>query len=163
MPRRMTRFYKALLTGLAGSVLVGTAIHAQMLDKKAISLAEAKRMVAAAEAEAKKNNWGMCIAVVDDDGNSILSEKMDDCQVGSVDVALSKARTAARFRRPTKAFEDFIVKDGRTNLITLGVMAVEGGLNIVVDGKTVGAIGCSGGSSVQDGMTCKAGLEAMAK
>jgi glc operon protein GlcG len=151
----------ALAAVLGGLLIAGTA-HAQLLDKKAISLAEAKKMVAAAEAEANKNKWGMCIVVVDANGDSILSERMDDCQIGSVDVALAKARTAARFRRPSKVFEDFVAA-GRNAVLGLGVMPIEGGINLVVDGKTIGAIGCSGGSAAQDGVTCKAGVDAFMK
>jgi glc operon protein GlcG len=152
----------AIVFGIA--LVPATSAHAQMLDKKAISLAAAKKMVAAAEAEATKNHWGMCIAVVDEDGISILTERMDECQVGSIDVALGKARTAARYRRPSKFYEDAVNKDDRVGLLTVeGLIALEGGFNVVVDGKTIGAIGCSGATSVQDGQVCKAGLDAVTK
>jgi uncharacterized protein GlcG (DUF336 family) len=160
-----------LLAGVAIAVLAGSVAHAQLLDKKAISLAEAKKLVAAAEAEAVKQGWPMCIVVVDEGGNQIMAVKMDECQVGSVDVALAKARTAARFKRPTKVFEDFVAGNpkadppvpGRNAILALGVMPLEGGINLVVGGKTIGAIGCSGASAAQDGMVCKAGAEALTK
>jgi uncharacterized protein GlcG (DUF336 family) len=161
----------ALLAGVLGGLLVAGTAHAQLLDKKAISLAEAEKMVKAAEAEAKKNNWGMCITVVDEGGNQIMAVRMDDCQVGSVAISLRKARTAAELRRPTKVWEDALAGDpkatppvpGRMAVIGLGIIPSEGGINLVVGGKTIGAIGCSGGTAPQDGMTCKAGADALMK
>ncbi len=161
----MARVMKAgaLLLGvlLVGLTLNGAA-RAQWLDKKAISLAEAKKMVAAAEVEADKIKVGMCITVVDEGGNQILAERMDDCQVGSVEISLRKASTAARLRRPTKVWEDALAS-GRMAIIGLGIIPSEGGINVVVGGKTIGAIGCSGGTAPQDGQVCAAGLAAMSK
>jgi uncharacterized protein GlcG (DUF336 family) len=161
----------ALLAGVLGGLLVAGTAHAQLLDKKAISLAEAEKMVKAAEAEAKKNNWGMCITVVDEGGNQILAAKMDDCQVGSVEISLRKAVTAARFKRPTKVWEDALTGNpsatppvpGRMAILGLGFIPSEGGINLVVGGRTIGAIGCSGGTAPQDGMTCKAGADVLMK
>lgn len=152
---------RILLGSMAALALVlaaGTA-HAQFLDKKAISLAEAKKMAAAAEAEATKIGVGMVITVVDANGDTILAARMDDAQVGSVEVSLRKASTAARFRRPTKVWEDALV-GGRMAILGLGFIPSEGGINIVVGGKTIGAIGCSGGTAPQDGQVCKAGADA---
>ncbi len=153
----------ALLAAVLGLISAGSA-SAQLLETKGISLALAKKMAAAAEAEAHKNNWNMVIVVVDADGHLIYLEKMDYAYVGSVDVAQGKARAAVLFQRPSKAFEDGIAS-GRNALLSLttGVTLLEGAFNIVVDGKTIGAIGCSGALSPQDAQSCKAGLEAMGK
>ena len=120
---------------------------------------QAKTIAAAAVAEAKKNQWTMAIAIVDTAGDLVYFERMDHTQVGSVDIAQSKARSAARFKRPTKAFQDALAAGGEGwRLLTLeGAVAVEGGLPLVVGGKIVGAIGASGGASQQDGITAAAG------
>lgn len=122
---------------------------------RVISLAEAKSVVAAAEAEARKNGWSMVITVVESNGAVVLSEKMDGAQYGSIDVALKKAQTAANFRRPTSYFQD-AVKAGTLNAIFTGAMAIEGGELLLVDGKIVGALGVSGGSAPQDGIIARA-------
>jgi glc operon protein GlcG len=102
------------------------------------------------------------IAIVDDGGNLVLLHRTDGTQIGSIDVAIQKAATALRFKRPTKAFED-VIAGGRTALLTLPgrVVMVEGGVPIMVDGACVGAIGISGMSSVQDGVVAQAGLAAL--
>lgn len=122
---------------------------------RVISLAEAKSVVAAAEAEARKNGWSMVITVVETNGAVVLSEKMDGAQYGSIEVALKKAQTAANFRRPTSYFQD-AVKAGTLNAIFTGAMAIEGGELLLVDGKIVGALGVSGGSAPQDGIIARA-------
>jgi uncharacterized protein GlcG (DUF336 family) len=125
-----------------------------------INLAKAKDLVAAAEAEAAKRNWKMAIAVVDPTGELVYFEKMDDTQYASIGVAEGKARTSARFRRPTAAFYDLIeTGHGSAALIDKTIVGVPGGIPIVENGKMIGAIGCSGGASVQDAVVCKAGLE----
>jgi glc operon protein GlcG len=129
----------------------------------AIRVATAKRAAAAAIAEAERNGWMMAVAVVDPAGDLVYFEKMDETQTGSVTVSQSKARSAARFKRPTKAFQDALTAtpDGLRILAIEGAVPVEGGLPIVVDGKIVGAIGLSGGTSPQDGQCAKAGVEAI--
>lgn len=122
---------------------------------RVITLAEAKSVVAAAEAEARKNGWAMVITVVESNGAVVLSEKMDGGQYGSIEVALKKAQTAANFRRPTSYFQD-AVKAGTLNAIFTGAMALEGGELLLADGKIVGAIGVSGGSAPQDGVVARA-------
>lgn len=122
---------------------------------RVITLAEAKSVVAAAEAESRKNGWSMVITVVEPNGAVVLSEKMDGAQYGSIDVALKKAQTAANFRRPTSYFQD-AVKAGTLNAIFTGAMAIEGGELLLVDGKIVGALGVSGGSAPQDGIIARA-------
>lgn len=128
-----------------------------------ITLETARKIAAAAEAEAKKNNWRMAIAIVDNHGTLVLYQMLDDTQFGSATVAVDKARTAAMFRRPSKAFEDNIA-GGRNAILGLtGVTPVEGGVPIIVNGKQIGAIGVSGASSAQDGVVAKAGADAVVR
>jgi glc operon protein GlcG len=136
---------------------------AQLADKKALTLQAAKQIAAAAEKEAAGNKWTMVIAILDDGEHLIYLERMDETQIGSVEVAQQKARSAVSFKRPTKAFED-AVAGGRTAILRLsGAVPVEGGVPLVADGKVIGAIGCSGGTSQQDGVVAKAGADALAK
>ena len=151
------RFAIAAL-GLSVIALAMHGAEAQLIEKKTLSLAAAKKMAAAAEAEAGRNNWAMVITVVDDGGNLIYLERMDGAQLGSVEVSQRKARTALRFKRPTKDLEDAIGK-GRLGIITIGdIAAVQGGLPLMIEGKAIGAIGVSGGSSDQDAQCARAGL-----
>ena len=128
-----------------------------------IQIDAARRVAAAAIAEARKNNWTMAVAVVDTAGDLVYFEKMDDTQTGSVNVAQAKARSAARFKRPTKAFQDAMTAtpDGIRMLGIEGAVPVEGGTPIVAGEKIVGAIGVSGGTSAQDGQCAKAGIDAL--
>lgn len=128
-----------------------------------INLENAKKAAAPALAEARKNNWSMAVAIVDTAGTLVYFEKMDDTQIGSATVAIDKARSAALFKRPTKAFQDALAAggEGLRVLKLQGAVPVEGGLPLVVDGKIVGAIGMSGGTSAQDGQCAKAGAEAL--
>src|SRR6516164_8016217 len=129
---------------------VATVLQAELPTKKVLTLGLAKRLVAAAEAEAKKRGATVVITVVDDGGQLILLERLDDTQVASVEVAIGKARTAAIFRRPSKVFEDQ-VKDGRVAALALpGATPLQGGIPIVVEGKVIGAIGASGNSPQED-------------
>jgi uncharacterized protein GlcG (DUF336 family) len=123
----------------------------------------AKKLAAAAIAEARKNNWAMAVAVVDTGGYLVYFERMQDTQIGSVDVAIDKAKSAALFRRATKAFQDTLAAGGEgLRILSLrGAVPVEGGIPLVVGGKVVGAIGASGGSSDQDGRTAQAGAAAL--
>src|SRR5436190_16055448 len=123
----------------------------------------AKKVAAAAIAEARKNNWAMAVAVVDTGGYLVYFERMPDTQLGSVEVSMDKARSAALFRRPTKAFQDTVAAggEGLRILRLTGAIPVEGGIPIIMDGKLIGAIGASGGSSDQDGRTAQAGVAAM--
>ena len=124
-----------------------------------IGLDLARKIAAGAEAESKKNGWRMAIAIVDNHGFLVYYERMDDTQTASVGVALDKAKAAAMFRRPTKAFEDGIAK-GRVALLGLnGATPIEGGLPIMVGGKVIGAIGVSGANSDQDAAAATAGLK----
>jgi glc operon protein GlcG len=133
-----------------------------LATKKVLTLEAAKQIAAVAEAEARKNNWTMVIAIVDDGGHLIYLERMDGTQIASVVVAQEKAACAIRFKRPTKALEE-AVAGGRIVVMKLaGAVPVEGGLPIVVEGQFVGAIGVSGGTSPQDGVVAVAGLAALA-
>ena len=128
-----------------------------------VSLENAKKAAAPAIAEAEKNHWTMAVAIVDTGGNLVYYEKMDNTQLGSANVAVEKARTAALFKRPTKAFQDTLAAggDGLRVLSLQGVVAVEGGVPLVMDGKIVGAIGVSGGASSQDGQCAKAAADVL--
>jgi uncharacterized protein GlcG (DUF336 family) len=128
-----------------------------------ITLEAAKRVAAPALTEASRNNWAMAVAVVDGAGDLVYFEKMDATQAGSVVIAIDKARSAARFKRPTKAFQDMLAAggDGWRVLGLNGAVPVEGGVPIVIDGKIVGAIGVSGGTSPQDGQCARAGADAV--
>jgi len=128
-----------------------------------ISSDAAKKIAAAAIAEARKNNWAMAVAVVDTGGYLVYFERMQDTQLGSVEVSIEKAKSAALFRRPTKSFQDTVAGggEGLRILRLTGAIPVEGGIPIIVDGKLIGAVGASGGSSDQDGRTAQAGAAAM--
>ena len=130
---------------------------------QAVNLETAKKIGAAAAAEAKKNSWNVAIAIVDNHGFLVYYEMMDDTQTASANVAIEKAKTSAMYRRTSKELEDNIA-GGRVAVLGLpGATPIEGGLPLVVGGKMIGAIGVSGVSSAQDGMVAKAGLEALAK
>ena len=128
-----------------------------------VTLDQAKKAAAAALAEARANNWIMAAAVVDTAGLLVYFEKMDDTQSGSVAVAQAKARSAALFKRPTKAFQDSLASggDGLRVLALEGAVPVEGGLPLLVGGRIAGAIGLSGGTSAQDGQCAQAGVDAL--
>jgi uncharacterized protein GlcG (DUF336 family) len=128
-----------------------------------ITLAQAKKVAAAALAPAHANHWTMVIAIVDPGGHLVYLEKMDQTQVGSVAIAASKARSAAIFKRPTKVFQDRLARGGEGLLVLRlkDAIPVEGGLPIVVDGKLVGALGVSGGSSAEDEVCAEAGAAAL--
>ena len=129
-----------------------------------ITIERAKQVASPALAEARRNQWTMAVAIVDTAGDLVYFEKMDTTQAGSVDVAIDKARSAARFKRPTKAFQDTLAGggEGLRVLALKGAVAVEGGVPIVIDGKIIGAIGVSGGTSQQDGQCARAGAGAAA-
>jgi glc operon protein GlcG len=118
--------------------------------KPVLTLSAAKRAVEAAEKEAVRRGATVVIAVVDDGGQLILLERLDDTQVASVEVGIGKARTAAIFRRPSKVFEDQI-RDGRVAALALpGATPLQGGIPIIIDGKVAGAIGVSGNTPQED-------------
>lgn len=152
---------KLLILFSAELVLGGLAPAQQLSTKKTLNLAIAKQIVASAEKEAARNQWMMYITVVDDGGNIIFLERLDDAQLGSLEVSIEKAKTALLFRRPSKAFEDQVAA-GRNGLLKLpGALPVEGGIPLMADGKVIGAIGVSGGTSQQDAQVAQAGVAAL--
>jgi uncharacterized protein GlcG (DUF336 family) len=169
---------KAILTSLAASatILFGATAYAQapaapaapagppMYGSPAINLEQAKKAVEAAMAEAKKNNWYLAVAVTSNGGNLVHFSRMDGTQFASINIAIHKAKAAATFRRPTKAFADAIAAaPGNVALLTLdGIIASEGGIPITnAEGRIIGAIGCSGATGQQDGVACTAGVNAL--
>jgi uncharacterized protein GlcG (DUF336 family) len=132
-----------------------------MLTRKTLSLADAKRVAAAAASKATAEGWNVVIAIHDNGGHLIYLERLDGTQLGSVIVAQEKSRTALLFKRPTKVLEDTILS-GRVHMMSLrGITSVEGGLPLIVDGEIVGSIGVSGVQSSQDGQVAAAGAAAL--
>jgi len=141
------------------------AVRAQMPNPygSSITVDDAKKAAAPALAEATKNHWAVAVAIVDPAGTLVYYEKMDNTQLGSAIVAVDKARSAARFKRPTKAFQDALAAGGE-GLRILGIegaVPVEGGFPLIVEGKIVGAIGVSGATSAQDAQCSKAGADTL--
>jgi glc operon protein GlcG len=135
------------------------AAPAPTYGQPGVTLEQATKAVDAAVAEAKKNGLLMAVAVVSNSGFLVHFSKMDQTQFASVQIAMDKAKAAAQFRRPTKVFEDR-ANGGSPSVLSLhGVVASEGGIPIMRDGKVIGAMGCSGGTSQQDGATCKVGVD----
>ena len=169
---------KLAYLAMLGTVLVAPYAHAQAPAPAAvpevmpfdipygtpIAMDDAHNAIMAAVTEAKKHNWKMAVSVVDPAGNLIAHVTMDGTQYASIAISQAKARTAALFRRPSGAFQTAINNGGPNGLSLLalsGGVASEGGFPIVIDGKLIGAIGCSGGIFTQDAATCKGGLEAL--
>ncbi|PYR84461.1 MAG: hypothetical protein DMG19_16695 [Acidobacteria bacterium] len=115
----------------------------------------------AAEAEARKNNWAVAIAIVDAGANLILFEKIDETQLGSVNIAIGKAKTALNFKRSTKALEDLVAGGRQVFLALEGITPLQGGLPVVADGKVIGAVGVSGVMSSQDEQVAQAAVNAL--
>lgn len=143
------------------TALLSCSAHAQLAEKKILTLEAAKKITVAAEAEARKNGWTMAIAVVDEAGHLMHFERIDGTQTGSIEVAIAKAKTAAAFKRPTKLFEE--AAKTRPAVVTLSPSAVmiEGGVPVFVGQQLVGAVGVSGASSQQDGVVAEAGIAAL--
>ena len=156
---------KTIVGALSVIALVGFATMASAQQRPSygpvVTLDTAKKMAAASAAEAKKNKWNVAIAIVDNHGFLIYYERLDDTQTASPAIAVEKARTAAMFRRPSKAFEDVVGK-GRVAVLGLpGATPITGGLPIMVGGRVAGAIGVSGVTSEQDEQVAKAGIDAL--
>jgi glc operon protein GlcG len=140
-----------------------TTVRAELPVKPVLTLSAAKKIAAAAEAEAIKRGATVVIAIVDDGGHLILLQRLDDTQVASVEVGIGKARTAAIFRRPSKVFEDQI-RNGRVASLALpGATPLQGGVPITVEGKVIGAIGVSGNTPQEDEEIAIAGAAATAQ
>ena len=130
----------------------------------AITLEQAKKVMAGAEAEARKNNWPVVIVILDSGGQLVMLQRLDNAQWGSVDIAKDKARSAVALRRPTKVFQDLVAQGGANlRLLNIGYSVLEGGIPILADGKVIGSIGVSGVTSQQDAQIGQAGIDALAK
>lgn len=141
----------------------GARLADKLSSKKTLNLAVAKEIAAAAETEARKNNWNVSIAIVDEAGRLLYFQRMDDTTNASVDVAIAKALHSANYRRDTKFHEDILTKGNNVVLSLPNSMPLEGGLRLLADGKVIGAIGVSGVQSEQDGQIAKAGADLLAK
>ena len=128
-----------------------------------INLEQAKKAIAAAQAEARKNNWPVAIAILDNHGFLVAYERMDNTQTASVQVAIDKGLSAAMYRRPSKVFQDLVAGGGAglRSLNLRNASTVEGGLPIFLGGKVIGGIGVSGVNADQDGVVAKAGADAI--
>lgn len=133
----------------------------KMANKPVLTLEDAKRVAAAAEAEARANEWKVVIAVVDDGGHLLYLQRSHDTQFGSVETAIAKAHAAVAFQRPTKASEDAVLSGRLIHLALPGVIPAEGGIPLIVEEVMVGAIGISGVRSSQDGQIAQAGADAL--
>jgi len=159
----MHKIKNAMVAALASFMLLfALNASAQLADKKALTLEAAKKIALAAEAEAKKNNWNVAIAIVDEGGHLIYLQRIDGTQTGSIDVAIKKAQTAMAFKRPTKVFEDAVAGGRQVILALPGALPIEGGIPITIGGQIIGAIGVSGVKSTEDGQIAKAGADAAA-
>ena len=150
------------ITAILIVIAMAVAVRADLPTKKVLTLAVAKKIAAAAEAEALKRGSTVVIAVVDDGGYLLVLHRLDDTQVASVEVGIAKARTAAIFRRPSKVFEDQ-VREGRVAALALpGAAPLQGGVPILYEGKVIGAIGVSGNTPQEDEDIAKVGVSAIA-
>ncbi len=134
-----------------------------MTNKPVLTLEDAKRVAAAAEAEARRNDWQVVIAVVDDGGHLLYLQRSHDTQFGSVETATRKAHAAVAFQRPTKASEDAVLGGRLIHLALPGVIPAEGGIPLEINGSIVGGLGVSGVRSFQDGQVAAAGMAALSK
>jgi glc operon protein GlcG len=149
-----------LAVGLALAASVGV-VSAQ--DRRpgygpALNITTAKKLAAGTIAECQKNGWNVAVAVVDPHGSLIYFERMEDTQYASNEIAIGKAKAAATYRRPTRAFADVINKGGPATATLPGVFASPGGVPVFVDGKITGAVGVSGVTGDQDEQCAKAGI-----
>ena len=162
-----THIWMTFLLGVVVSVVVPAQARAQAQWPNpygpAIGVETARKVATTAIAEGKKNGWTIAVAVVDPAGDLVYFERIDNTQVASIHVSQEKARTAVQFKRTTKAFEEALV-GGRQALLSLpGVVPVEGGIPLLIDGKIVGAVGVSGATSQQDGVCAQAAADTLGK
>lgn len=152
----------ALATAMAFTAAVAGAQAPPPAYGPPITLEQAKKVMAGAEAEARKNNWPVVIAILDSGGQLVMLHRLDNAQWGSVEIAKEKARSSVALRRPTKVFQDLIAQGGANlRLLTIGYSVLEGGIPIVVDGKIIGSVGVSGVTSQQDAQIAQAGIDAL--
>lgn len=159
---------RPLTSLLAGAALWGLAVVAQAQVPQYganITIDQARRAMAGAIAEARRQGLPMAVAIVDNSGLLVAFERMDNTQTASIEVAQDKARSSAMYRRSTKVFQDGLAAAGPgLRILTLrGANAAEGGVPIAIDGRIIGGLGVSGGTGEQDGSVAKAGLDALAK
>jgi len=154
---------KRILSLIVLAVFAALSVNAnaQLADKKVLTLEAAKKIAVAAEAEARKNNWNVVIAVVDDGGHLLYLQRIDGTQTGSIDVAIGKARTSAAFKRPTKVFDELAKTRPSITSISPDAVLLEGGVPVMVGGQLVGAVGVSGVTSQQDAQIAEAGIAAL--
>ncbi len=157
------RLLKSLVALLAVLCAASALAQAPLPYGLPVSLENARKAAANALEEARKGNWKMAVAVVDTGGTLVYYEKMDNTQTGSADVAIEKARTAVRFKRPSKAFQDLVAAGGNgLRILRLpGAVPFEGGIPLIIDGQIVGAIGVSGDSTDHDGICAQAGANTL--
>lgn len=148
------------LVTAALTLSLAVPLHAQIRATTGLTLEGARNIAAAADAEARKNGWSMSIAIVDAAGELVLFHKSDMSAPFNSDFAMRKARTAARYRRPTKAL-DSVVAGGRIQFLASDALPVEGGVPIIVRGQVIGAVGASGGTAPQDAQVASAGIAAL--
>jgi glc operon protein GlcG len=132
-----------------------------MASKPVLTLDDAKRIAIAAEGEARRNEWKVVIAIVDDGGHLLYLQRSHDTQFGSVETAIAKAHAAVAFQRPTKASEDAVLSGRLIHLALPGVIPAEGGVPLLLDGQIIGGLGVSGVRSFQDGQIAQAGVDAL--
>lgn len=132
-----------------------------MASKPLLTLDDARRIAAAAEAEASLNGWKVTIAIVDDGGHLLYLQRSHDTQFGTVETAITKAHAAVAFQRPTKASEDAVLSGRLIHLALPGVIPAEGGVPLLRDGVVIGGLGISGVRSFQDGQIAQAGSNAL--
>lgn len=149
-----------LLFVFAVTSLLSLASQAELINKQVLGLSGAKKIAAAAELEAVRNKWNVVIAVVDDGGHLVYLQRLDGAPTGSIDVAIGKARTAAAFKRPTQVFDEMTKTRPAITSIP-GIVPLEGGVPVMVDGQLVGAVGVSGATSQQDVQVAEAGISAL--
>jgi uncharacterized protein GlcG (DUF336 family) len=162
MPMMKRGISVSIVTVVLAVLFSGTA-WPEPLQKKSVSLEDAKKAAAAAVTEAKKNKWTVAVAIVDDGGHLVYLERIDETLFASSDIAVGKARTAVAFKRPTKALEDAINSGQNAILSFPNSIPREGGLPILLDGKVIGGIGVSGAKSSEDAQAAMAGVEALKK
>ena len=159
---KMARFLSMVVATVVLFAAASASAQAPPAYGLFITLDQAKKVMAGAEAEAKKNGWPVVIVILDSGGNLVMLQRLDNAQWGSVDIAKEKARSAVALRRPTKVFQDLIAQGGANlRLLNIGYSVLEGGIPIIADGKVIGSIGVSGVTSQQDAQTAQAGIDAL--
>ena len=155
------RLIAIVLAAMSLAAAAPRAATQQLPSRKILTLDLARRVAAAAEAEARRNNWAVSIAVLDEAGHLMVFHRMDGAKLVATDIAIRKGRTAVYFQGPTKALEEEVA-GGRTALLPIdGFMPLEGGIPLMAEGVLVGAIGVSGATGSQDAQCAQAGVRAL--